>query len=253
MLGCPGGPARGWPAGTTKPGSDRDGQQPGGAGIGQDDLAAVVDAVGDVAAGGVQGLVAALVLQEGVPGAGGVVVPAGDLAAVVDPEGLGEDRSRDVEAGEAPAFPHKAVDRASWDGAVGVGCRAGLQVGAHELAAVVDAVDLGVGGAGVVDGGDGAVAVAQEAATPGEAGLVVVAHDLAVVVDVGDVVQPPEGDFEGGDGAAPVADEPVDRGVGGDVGPGDLAVVVDAVGQGDQGAGDVEADGVAAAVLHEPV
>ena len=92
MLGVPGRPARAWSAGTTKPGSGRDGQQAGGAGIGQDDLAALVDAVGDVAAEGVQGLVAAVVSEEGVLGAGGVVVAAGDLAAVVDPEGLGEDR-----------------------------------------------------------------------------------------------------------------------------------------------------------------
>jgi hypothetical protein len=62
----------------------------------------------------------------------------------------------------------------------------------------------------------------------------------------------------------PVADEPMDRAglgratgswhdAGVDVFSRDRAVVVDAVGQGDRGAGDVEATGVAAAVLHEPV
>ena len=49
-----------------------------------------------------------------------VVVPARDLATVVDAEGLRKNRSGDVEAGEPTRVPHKAVDLAPWQRAVGV-------------------------------------------------------------------------------------------------------------------------------------
>jgi len=67
-----------------------------------------------------------------------------DLAAIVDPEGLGEGGAGDIDGGEAAATIEEAM---SPEGIV-----------PYDLAAIVDPGGLGIGGAGNIDVGEAAAA-----------------------------------------------------------------------------------------------
>src|SRR5215469_14538619 len=87
-----------------------------------------------------------------------------DLAAIVDPGGVGTGGTGDIDGGEAAA----AIEKAMVPGSVGV-----LP---HDLATSVDPVGRGGGSSGDIDGGEatGGVEEAMPARRP---------YDLAAIVD----------------------------------------------------------------------
>jgi hypothetical protein len=125
---------------------------PVGVDVDSDDLATVVDRerLGGGGAGHVEADEPTARPQEGVVSAGGVFEDTYHLAAVVDPVRHRARRPGHVDPRYAPARenePARAGVRVGQE-------RAGLVVGANDLAAVVDLVDLGSSGAGEVDSAD---------------------------------------------------------------------------------------------------
>jgi len=152
----------------------------GGVGELSDDLAHVVDAVGNAVTGG-QGIIGgeegAAAEEVAVPAVARVAKLPDDLARIVDGARIGDRDRKGVVKGGVSAAGAATVEKAM--GAAGV-----LEE-SDDLARIVDAFCKGAGGQWDVEGDERAVGVAQEAMVAAGTEIVEVPDDLARGVDAG--------------------------------------------------------------------